>query len=44
MRDLAVDRAKNPRAEMDDRWDSEDENEREDEDLDVDIIDQSEWD
>jgi len=42
MSDLAVDRAKNPEAAVNDRWESEEENEDEDEDLEVDIIDQSE--
>jgi hypothetical protein len=42
MGDLAVDRAKNPGAAENDRWEPEDENEDEDEDLEADIIDQSE--
>lgn len=42
MRDLAVDRAKNPGAALNDRWELEEENESEDEDLEVDIVDQSE--
>ncbi|KAI9455638.1 XPA-binding protein 1 [Boletus coccyginus] len=40
MRDLAVDRAKNPEAALNDRWESEDEDE--DEELEVGIVDQSE--
>lgn len=40
MSDLAVDRAKNPGAAPNDRWESEEENEEED--VDVDIIDKSE--
>ena len=39
MSDLAVDRAKNPSAALNDRWESEEEEENED--LNVDIIDQS---
>ena len=42
MSDLAVDRAKNPSAALNDRWESEEENNDEEEDLDVDIIDRSE--
>jgi len=41
MSDLAVDRAKNPGAAVEDRWESEEENEEED-DVEVDIIDRSE--
>lgn len=40
MSDLAVDRAKNPSAVLNDQWESEEEND--DEDLDVDIIDRGE--
>lgn len=40
MRDLAVDRAKNPGAALNDRWESEDEDG--DEELEVGIVDQSE--
>ncbi|KAH0835800.1 hypothetical protein J3R83DRAFT_9655 [Lanmaoa asiatica] len=41
MSDLAVDRAKNPSAVLNDQWESEEENDDE-EDLDVDIVDRSE--
>lgn len=41
MKDLAVDRAKNPSAAKEDRWESDEEDE--DEDLDVNIIDQGEY-
>lgn len=41
MSDLAVDRAKNPGAAVEERWESEEENDDED-DVEVDIIDRSE--
>lgn len=41
MRDLTVDRAKNPGAALNDRWESEEENDDE-EDMDADIIDRGE--
>ncbi|KAH7886762.1 hypothetical protein F5I97DRAFT_1807818 [Phlebopus sp. FC_14] len=40
MRDLAVDRAKNPQGALNDQWESDEENE--DEGLDIDIVDRSE--
>ena len=45
MRDLAVDRAKNPDAALHDRWDPNDEgdDEDDDDDGDIDIIDRSKW-
>lgn len=42
MKDLAVDRAKNPDAAKEDRWASDEEDEDEDEELDMNIIDRSE--
>jgi hypothetical protein len=42
MKDLAVDRAANPRAAAEDRWAS-DEDEDDDEELEVNLIDRSEW-
>ncbi|KAF9220616.1 XPA-binding protein 1 [Gyrodon lividus] len=41
MKDLAVDRAKNPQTALNDRWESEEEND-DDDDVDVNIIDRSE--
>jgi hypothetical protein len=42
MKDLAVDRAKNPNAAKEDRWASDEEDEDEDEELHVNIVDRSE--
>ena len=42
MKDLAVDRANNPTAASNDRWDPAEEEDDDDDDLDVNIIDRSE--
>jgi len=42
MKDLAVDRAKNPEGAMLDRWDQEEEENEDEDDTDINIIDRSE--
>lgn len=43
MEDLEIDRAKNPKGALADRWDPEEENNEDDDDGDINIVDRSEF-